>query len=483
MKLFNYYILNVIAQGLGRVFTFGSNFIAFALIARFYGSEFFGQYSYILNFFGIFIILADFGLMSILGKDISQLKESPHLYWGNFLILRFCLNSLVIFISIIAAYFIRKDLFLPLLIGSLAIPFLASRFFEPIFQVFQRPWYSAYTSILYGIVHLVFLTVAFQLKTNLLNFVLAYILANVFYSFLAFYLSRKSVKPLFKINKSIIKNILKLAMPLGISSIFIIISNRVCILMLAGMKSDYAVGIYSAAYKFVEISSFLAAMVTAPLIPIFAEKAKNEKESLRYITSDIAEFIAIILLPIGVICFCLSKEIILLVYGSNLLASVGVFKILIWVSIIIFYSLLISSIVISIGVVKYAYWLGAVAAALSIGLNYLLIPEYTYMGSAWTALICEIVLVGVTISYAIRYIGNIFRWKTWAQILGLNLILYLFYNIRLFDLNIFAKIATSFLLYIILIIKLKLIKKDLLEVLSKMKVFSFINLFKGKYLK
>lgn len=483
MKLFNYYLLNVIAQGLGRVFTFGSNFIAFALIARFYGSEFFGQYSYILNFFGIFIILADFGLMSILGKDISQLKESPHLYWGNFLILRFCLNSLVIFISIIAAYFIRKDLFLPLLIGSLAIPFLASRFFEPIFQVFQRPWYSAYTSILYGIVHLVFLTVAFQLKTNLLNFVLAYILANVFYSFLAFYLSKKSVKPLFKINKSIIKNILKLAMPLGVSSIFIIISNRICILMLAWMDSDYAVGIYSAAYKFVEISSFLAAMATAPLIPIFAEKAKNDRKSLGSISSDIAEFIAIILLPVGAVCSSLSGEIIGMVYGVKLLPAADVFNILIWVSIIIFYSLFISSIVISLGVVKFAYWLGALAAFISVGLNFLLIPKYTYIGSAWTALICEIVLAGVTITYAIRYIGNIFRWKTWAQIIGLNLILYLFYNVKLFELNIFVRIAISSLLYIILIIKLKLIKKDLMEVLFKMKVFSFINLFKVKYLK
>ncbi len=77
MKLFNYYVLNVVAQGLGRVFTFGSNFIAFALVARFYGADFFGQYAYVLNYFGIFVILADFGLMPVLGKDIAQAKDSP----------------------------------------------------------------------------------------------------------------------------------------------------------------------------------------------------------------------------------------------------------------------------------------------------------------------------------------------------------------------------------------------------------------------
>ncbi len=478
MRLFNHYLLNVVAQGLGRVFTFGTNFIAFALIARFYGAEFFGQYSYVLNYFGIFVILADFGLMPILGKDISQMKDSPQIYWGNFLLLRLWLNLLVIIFSIITAYYIRKDLFVLLLIGSLAIPFLASRFFEPIFQVFQRPWYSAYSSILYGIAHLVFLAVAFLMKDNLLNFVLAYILANVFYAFLAFYLSKKSVRPSFKISKTVMKEIIKLALPLGVSSVFIIISNRVCILMLAGMKSDYAVGIYSAAYKFVEISSFLAAMVTAPLIPIFAEKAKNDRKSLKYISSDIAEFIAIILLPVGIVCSSLSKEIINMVYGVGLLPSADVFNILIWVSIIIFYSLFISSIVISIGVVKYAYWLGAFAAVLSVGLNYFLIPKYTYIGSAWTALICEIVLVGVTIAYAIKYIGNIFRWKIWVKIFGLNLILYLFFSVRLFEINIFYKIIVSSFLYIIFITKLNLLKKDLFEVLSKLKAFSFTSLFR-----
>jgi len=478
MKLFNHYVLNVVAQGLGRIFTFGSNFIAFALIARFYGAHFFGQYAYVLNYFGIFVILADFGLMPVLGKDIAQAKDSPQLYWGNFLLVRLWLNILVILGSIITAYYLRRDMFLILLVGSLAIPFLASRFFEPIFQVFNRPWHSSYASMMYGIAHLIFLAAAFKFTDNLSCFIIAYISANILYTLIAFYLSGKSVKPLLKIDTSIIKNIVKLAMPLGISSIFIIISNRVCILMLAGMKSDYAVGIYSAAYKFVEISSFLAAMVTAPLIPIFAEKAKNDKTSLRYITSDIAEFIAIILLPVGVICASISKEIIFLVYGSKLLPSVDVFNILVWVSIIIFYSLLISSVVISIGVVKYAYWLGAVAAILSVGLNYLLIPKYSYIGSAWVALICEIVLVGVTISYAIRYIGNFFRWRTWAKIFILNMIIYIFLHETIFDINIFLRIIIGLALYCFCVVRLHMIRSDVLNVLPDIKMFSFFDAHK-----
>jgi len=478
MKLLNHYVINVVAQGLGRVFTFGSNFIAFALIARICGTDFFGQYSYILNYFGIFVLMADFSLTPVLGRDIAQVKDSPQLYWGNYLLIRILINALAVLISIVTAYYIRKDLFTILLIGSLALPFLASRFFEPIFQVFQRPWYSAYVSILYGVFHLVFLAAAFLFKSKLSLFVFAYISANVAYALMAFYLSRKSVKPLFYINKSIIKNILKLAIPLGVSSMLVMISNRICILMLAGMKSDYAVGIYSAAYKFIEISAFIAAMVTAPLIPIFAEKAKHDMRSLSNISSNIAEMLAIFILPAGVVCSSVSTKIILFIYGNNLLPAVDVFNVLIWVSVIIFYSLLISSIVISIGVVKFAFWLGAVAAILSTTLNFLLIPRYSYMGSAWTALLCEIVLAGVTIFYAIRYIGNFFRWKIWVKIIGLNLVMYVFLHEKAFDVNILFKIVISLFLYALFVVKLNVVRRDIFDVLSNLKIFSFINAFK-----
>jgi len=466
MKLFNYYLLNVIAQGLGRVFTFGSNFIVFALIARFFGSEFFGQYSYILNYFGIMVIFADFGLMSVLGKDIAQQKDAPQLYWGNFLMLRLFINILVMFFSILIAYYIRRDLFLLLLMGSFAIPFLASRFFEPVFQVFRRLWYSAYASIIYGLAHLIFAFVAIKSNGKLINFVLAYVTANILYAFIAFYLSKKSVKPLFKIDRIIIKNILKLSMPLGISSIFIIISNRISILMLAWLKSDYAVGIYSAAYKFVEISSFLAAMATAPLIPIFAEKANHGPEAVKYMSSNIFEVMAIILLPFGILCSLISKEIIILIYGIKLLPSAEVFNILIWVCIIIFYSLLISSVVISLGIVRYAYWLGPLSAFLSTILNYILISRFSYTGAAWTALICEVVLAGVTIIYAIKNTGNFLRFKTWMIILILNCLLYVFLVQGIFVFNLYLKMIIGLVLYFLCVFKLRILKKDVYDLLN-----------------
>ena len=70
------YLRNVAAQGIGRAVSFGANFVSFVIIARIGGTELFGQYSYVLTFLGIFAAAADFGMCTVLGKDIAQVRQS-----------------------------------------------------------------------------------------------------------------------------------------------------------------------------------------------------------------------------------------------------------------------------------------------------------------------------------------------------------------------------------------------------------------------
>lgn len=452
MKIVNQYAINLFAQGLGKVCTFGSNFIAFALIARICGTEFFGQYSYILNYLGILITIADFGLSPILARDIAQADDSAHVYWGNFLILRLGINVVVMALSFIAVGFIRREFFLILLLGTISLPFLASRFFEPIFQVYKRPWYSAYSSIFYGLCNLFFLSLAFLFFRNLLAFILVYILANAAYAVMVFNLSGKVLRPLFKISTTTMKNIMRLSLPLGISGIFTMINGRIPIFMLASLKSDYAVGIYTAAYKFLELSVFFASMVTAPLIPIFSKKAQEDKRSLKDLSSVVCELLAIVVIPTGIICTRFSETIVSIFFGAHFVQSAEPFKVLIWVAMLIFYSLFSTVIVLSIGVVHFTYWLTGGAALLCVVLNYLFIPSYGYMGSSWTALVCEIILVGVAFSYGIRHIGNIFRWVAWLKLLLMNLVLYMILNIDIIEMHMALKLILSLALYALMVI-------------------------------
>ena len=144
------YVTNVVAQGLGKGATFGANFLIFVLVARLGGAEFFGQYSYVLSFLAVAVAVVDSDMTSVLGKNIAQVEAGAAVYWGNYLGLRLAISLLVTILALAALPFLAADIRPALLTGALFIPFLASRFFEPIYQVFQSPWYSSATSLLYG---------------------------------------------------------------------------------------------------------------------------------------------------------------------------------------------------------------------------------------------------------------------------------------------------------------------------------------------
>jgi len=144
------YVTNVVAQGLGKGATFGANFLVFVLVARLGGAEFFGQYSYVLSFLAVAVAVADFGMTSVLGKDIAQVKTNAAIYWGNYLGLRLVISLFVTMLALAALPFLAANIRPALCAGALFIPFLASRFFEPLYQVFSSPWYSSATSLVYG---------------------------------------------------------------------------------------------------------------------------------------------------------------------------------------------------------------------------------------------------------------------------------------------------------------------------------------------
>ena len=162
------YFLNLASQAIGRAVSFGANFVSYIIIGRIAGIEFFGKFSYVLAFLGLFAAIADSGMCSVLGRGITQEEKQAGLYWGNFLFLRVALSLAVIPFGIIAAFYMRRDLFPILLPGMLAIPFLAARFFEPIFQVYRRPWHSTYSSVSYGVSYCLFLALVLMFTKSLL---------------------------------------------------------------------------------------------------------------------------------------------------------------------------------------------------------------------------------------------------------------------------------------------------------------------------
>lgn len=445
------YLVNVTAQGISRVISFAANFGVFILIARLSGVELFGQYSYVLAFLGLFTAIVDFGTGATLAKDIAQVKENVGNYWGNFLILRLYTAVIIILISIIIAYYMRHDLFVSIMIGLFALPFLASRFFEPIFQVYQKPWFSFYPALCYSASYFFITLAILLLGAALVPLITAFIAANIIYTVVAFGLVCLVLKPEFKPNWPVMKSILKISLPIGISSLFAIANSKVAVFMLAAMKSDYEVAIYNAADRLLNPAVLMIVTLIAPIIPIFSNKAKSDAESLKRNYRKIVELLGMVALPIAIMVPLVSPQVMNMIFGPSFIQSAAVLNIMAWTAILIFLSVFNSIVLLAKGIVNFAYWNTAIALVFSIILNFIWIPQYGTVGSAWAALLCEMFLSGVTVFYILRYMGKVYVWQKLIRIFGVNLLMYMFLYEKFLAVPPFAKMIYALVLYLFLL--------------------------------
>jgi O-antigen/teichoic acid export membrane protein len=459
--LSNHYITNVVAQGIGRIGSLLANFGVYIIVARVGGADIFGQYSYILAFSAVIAVIADFGMTPVLAKDIAQVKDSsPQQYWGNYLLLRFIFNLITVVFAAIAVFFFKEALFFPLLLCAIFMPVFSARFFEPVFQVFSRPILSSYSSLIYATIYFVLTLIAISWTNDIYTIVISFIAANMLYMISACIFACGLLKPDFTIKKDTMAGIVKLAMPLGVSSIFAMINGRIAIFMLGEMSTDCSIAMYNAAYRFVDIAALMAAFFVSPFIPVLAEKAMKDPSSLRDSTVKIMEVIAILIAPAAVICPAVSEQVVTFLFGQQFIESAQILNVLSWMAFIVFYSLFASAITLSIGVVYFAYWTTAFAVILGILLNYLWIPGFGAEGSAYAAVVCELFLAGSTIFYAVKKIGNVFRFDRWLKIILANLILWVILYVPFMDINIILRIGTAVLLYAVMIFKFDLFPQD-----------------------
>lgn len=418
-----HYVVNLAAQFAGRALAVGSGFLVYVLVARGLGAEAFGRYSFVLAYLGVLVAIAEFGTTSVLARGLAQVRTEREVYWGNFLLLRLGLTLVAGMLGAALAPWVRPDLAPYLLAGAACLPALGSRFYEPLFQVRERPWHSTASSGLYAVAHVLGVAAAMRLWGSLPAVLAAYLLANVLYTVFAFRLSLQCLRPRFEIRRPILASLLALAAPIGVGTLFVTLNTRADVFLLAWLQSDAAVGLYSAAFRFYDLAAVLAVIFATPVFPIFAELATGDRAALKRLYVGIHEWVAILLLPVALLTPLVSADVMALAFGDHFRPAGPVLDVLAWAAILIFYAQLGSALNLAVGDVTHAYWNGALAAGLNIGLNLAWIPGRSYLGAAWATLLSEGLLVGVSQAYMLRNLGNVFRPGRWLAIAAASLAL------------------------------------------------------------
>ena len=186
--------------------------------------------------------------------------------------------------------------------------------------------------------------------------------------------------------------ILRLSVQTAVEGVFGVLLFNFDMLMLGFWRPAHEVGEYSAAYKFINFFSSFAFLYGATLLPLIARNRGNPAV-LRQVSGTSLKYTLLLVMPFAAGGTFLARDTMDLIFGSQFAASAGALAILIWVIPMVACRVVFRNTLLSHGLQRDLLWCAGCAAAINACLNLILIPGYSYIGSAAAMVITEAVLL------------------------------------------------------------------------------------------
>lgn len=381
--------------------------VLFVFLAQALGKEEFGIFSLGIAFALLTVIIADFGLTTLLIREISRNKSAASKYLSNAIIVK----ALLSIVTIVSAY-----LFLNLLdytpkvklVAYIMLSFTLIQSFTnvhySIFRAFERMHYDASIKIFRMVIlaisviyivkqghGLVIASLAFPLT----EIIVLVVTASIVYT--------KFIKIRFEFDYSFSKKLLKKSSLFCLSLVFAGLFTYTDSIMLSKIHSTTEVGIYAAAANITLALIFISLMYGNAIYPVISRFFISSKKSLKLAYERSFKYMFIIILPISAGLYAMSDKIIALLYGPQYAGSAIVLSILSGYLFLRSLNIVSGFTLSSINKQKSRVFSQGTVAIINIILNLILIPTYGFIGAAIATLITEIVFFLLYTSFIIRY--------------------------------------------------------------------------------
>lgn len=397
---------NTAMQVAGKLISVAAALVALGFITRFLGKDGYGEYSTALAFLSFFGVAADMGLCTILARELSDAKHSAQWITSNIFTFRLAADIITFaLVPIIALGFNYSSVVKQTIaIGSVAFLFISSAMvLEAVFQKELRVDKVAIAEVSGKTLFLALALLAIKYKFDFTGriFMGAMAAGNGLLLLLMIIFTRKIIKFSLKINWAYWKHILKAAVPMSLAIIFNRIYFKVDTLMLSMSSINRRpvfnpaadVGIYNLPYKILEVIVFLSIIFVGIVFPILAKYIKTDLEKFKNAFKLSHDALLISAIPLVFGGCILAKPMIMLLGGSEFIASIAVFRILLFAVVIMFLNALVSHVIIAAGKEKDVAKIHFIGAILSVGTNLIFIPLYTYIGASATTIFVELIML------------------------------------------------------------------------------------------
>ena len=445
------------------------SFFLMVFLARYFSTEDFGTYNFVITYIMLFGVISGFGLDSVIIRDIARNSTITTKIISNALSVRIFTSicSIIIAITFIHLMNIPPTTILYVSITSLVLICQnLSYLYESLFKAKLKMEYYTISIIITRIIYGLLIFAVIFLEGNLIYIFFALIFSELVRACIGYIYSRKFTKAIPELDSDCLKYLMKNAIPFIMSSAFLVIYYRIDVVMLSILAGDISVGLYSAAYRLTDPLLFLPSAIAASLLPVMSRQYIKKKNTIQSTFTKGIKYTLILMLPIIISIFFISQKIINLVYGLDYSDSVIALQILIWALLFNSISSIQSSTLIAVNKQKLNAISIGICCLINIILNLLLIPEYSYIGAALATLVCVIILLFIQFYFLS---GNIStnKYKMFLRpFLSAVLMGFVVYN--LYDYNQFFSLIAGVLVYILSIVFLKSLTQEDLDIFREL---------------
>lgn len=363
-------------------------------LARSLGVSEFGLYVTALAYFSIFSSMVDFGFNKFLIREVAKDKMIASKLLWNILILRLTLTAVLFAVFSIILYFLDQDklrVTLILLATIAILPQSVAFTFDAIFIAAQKLHFSAlalfFTSALTSILGVIFISLGFG-PIGAIN---ALIFGQITYFLaLAVLLKKYNLLSFASINLYTIKKVVSGSLPYGLLGIIGLISFRIDTVLLSYFRGNSEVGIYGAAYKFLEAVVFIPSVLAIASFPVFSKFIHINLAYVKKIYFKSIKIMLIVGLGIVLLYLIFLPEIMKFIL-PNYIQSIGILQILSLSIPFIFMHVLSNQLLLSTDRhLKQLIVLYLVLFLINLILYIIFIPLYGSIGAAWITVLSEI---------------------------------------------------------------------------------------------
>jgi len=453
------FVANIISYFLG--------FFTTLYTARYLGVEGFGVLSLALSLTGIFGVFTDLGLSTLTTREVSRDKSLANKYIGNTAIIKVILSFLTFGLIALVVYILGYPETTKNVVYLITFSVIFGAFtgiFNSIFQAFEKMEFMSLNIILNAVLMVTGVLIVIYFGLGIIALASIYFISSGIILFLTFFIyTWKFFLPKIHLDLNFWKPTIKEASFFGLSSILIVIYFYIDSIMLSIMVSNYAVGIYNAAYKLIFVLLFIPSVFLISIFPVMSQHYESSKKLLKIEYEKSIKYLFAIAMLIFINGYIFADKIILIIYGTIFTAAIFVLQALIFVVPLIFMTYLFGNVFGAINKQRIVTIVVCVSTLLNVGLNLILIPKFSYIGASIATVATEGLGFILMFSYISRYFFKIsFTQNILKTVFVSILVLIADYFLKV-NLNWILAAVIGFFLYVLFLYIMKIVTKEDIE--------------------